>query len=92
MIFKNQFFRKFLEQVHYETFVLLPDFLLENVDMEMRPLVQDNFFSKAGNVFYRRNSLFLLLENINKDQAYGPSENKACHRRNLKKKEKMNIV
>ena len=66
----------------------MPDFLLENVDMEMRPLVQDNFFSKAGKVFYRRNSLFFLLENINKDQAYGPSENKPCHRRKLKKNKK----
>ena len=47
--------------------------------------MRDNFFSNAGKVFYRRNSLFFLLENINKDQAYGPSENKACHRRKLKK-------
>ena len=51
----------------------MPDFLLENVDMEMRQLVHDNFFSNAGKVFYRRNALLFLLENINKDQTYGPS-------------------
>ena len=45
-----QFFQKFLEQLYYETYVPVPEFLLENVDKETRQFVQGNRFTKAGKV------------------------------------------